>query len=117
MAPHYSKLSLEEQARNKHGPMCLFTYTEEELGMYHAPEYFPNVINNYAKVQLINREDIYVPREKLVWGLCSGVRPDIYYPGFSTIQHIEHTASLEKAKVNYLKFFSLHYFIYSTLFY
>ncbi|PBC30137.1 5'-3' exoribonuclease [Apis cerana cerana] len=99
MAPHYSKLSLEEQARNKHGPMCLFTYTEEELGMYHAPEYFPNVINNYAKVQLINREDIYVPREKLVRGLCSGVRPDIYYPGFSTIQHIEHTASLEKAKI------------------
>ncbi|XP_071874436.1 5'-3' exoribonuclease pacman isoform X1 [Bombus fervidus] len=98
MAPRYPQITPEERARNRHGPMCLFTYTEENLGAYKAPQYFPDIIN-HAKVQLINREDIAVSREKLVRGLCPGVKLDVYYPGFSTLQYIEHTASLEKAKV------------------
>lgn len=99
MAPRYPQITPEERARNRHGPMCLFTYTEENLGAYKAPQYFPDIIN-HAKVQLINREDIAVPREKLIRGLCPGVKLDVYYPGFATLQYIEHTASLEKVKVN-----------------
>lgn len=115
MAPHYSKLTLEERARNQHGPMCLFTYTDEDLGVYKSPEYFPDIIN-HASMKLINREDIFVPREKLVRGLCSGVNLDVYHFGFSSLRYIEHTAKLEKAKVSYLQSFLL-YSKYPILFY
>ncbi|OAD52342.1 5'-3' exoribonuclease 1 [Eufriesea mexicana] len=98
MAPHYSKLTPEEQARNQHGPMCLFLYTKQDLGIYKSPEYFPDIIN-HATMKLINREDIFVPREKLVRGLCPGVNLDIYHFGFSSLRYIKHTAKLEKAKV------------------
>ncbi|XP_076757496.1 5'-3' exoribonuclease pacman isoform X1 [Xylocopa sonorina] len=100
MAPHYAKLTSEERARNKHGPMCLFSYTENNLGVYKVPEYFPEVnVINHAQVQLISREDIFVPREKLIRGLCPGVKRDVYYPGFPTLQYVEHTACLAKSEV------------------
>ncbi|CAK9827029.1 5'-3' exoribonuclease 1 [Anthophora retusa] len=98
MAPLLDKLTPEEKARNKHGPMCLFTYTEENLGVCKASDYFPNVVN-HAKLQLINREDILIPKEKLNKGYCPSVKLDLYYPGFHTLRYIEHTANLEKAKV------------------
>ncbi|XP_003702478.2 5'-3' exoribonuclease pacman [Megachile rotundata] len=98
MAPHYDKLTPEEKARNKHGPMYCYTHTEENLGVYKAVEYFPDIIS-HAKALAINREDLIVPEEKLVKGLCPGVQIELYYPGFPTLRYIEHTATLEKAKV------------------
>lgn len=99
MAPHYNKLTPEELARNKHGPMHLYSYTVENLGIYEAPGNFPSIMN-HAKVQLINRQDIFVLREKLVHGLCPGVKLDIYSPGFPTLKYINHTSNLDKAKVS-----------------
>ncbi|KAJ8687572.1 hypothetical protein QAD02_023366 [Eretmocerus hayati] len=98
MEPCDTKLTPEEKRRNQHGPMSIFTYTEEDQGLYEAPEYFPS-IRNHAKMELQNRENILIPRDKLVKGLCKGVRLSVYYPGFPTLQHIPHTACLAKAKV------------------
>ncbi|XP_076236219.1 5'-3' exoribonuclease pacman [Calliopsis andreniformis] len=98
MAPYYDKLTPDEQERNKHGPMYVYSHTNENMGVYKAPEYFPDIVS-YASVQLINREDIFVPREKLVRGLCPGVKLDTYCPGFPTLRYIKHTAKLEKARV------------------
>ncbi|XP_033221729.1 5'-3' exoribonuclease 1 isoform X2 [Belonocnema kinseyi] len=98
MEPYNAELLDEERERNKHGPMCIFTYTDEDMGFYSVPEYFPS-INSHAKCQLVNRDDILVPEEKLVKCLCPGVKLSVYFPGFPTLQHIEHTVTLEKAKV------------------
>ncbi|XP_054016668.1 5'-3' exoribonuclease 1 [Hylaeus anthracinus] len=95
MEPRLSELTPEEQARNKHGPMRMFTYTDANMGICKAPKYFHDFVS-HASVQLINREDIIVPREKLVKGLCPGVNLDLYCPGFPTLKYIEHTTSLEK---------------------
>lgn len=98
MEPCNAKLSPEERKRNSHGPMSIFTFIEKEQGIYEAPEYFPS-IRSYAQMILVNRDDILVPLDKLVKGLCKGVQLSVYYPGFPTLQHIPHTASLAKAKV------------------
>lgn len=98
MTPYDSQLATEERRRNTHGPMCIFTYTEEDMGEYSVPEYFPT-INSHANCKLVNREEILVPEEKLVKGLYPGVKLSVYFSGFPTLQHIEHTASLQKAKV------------------
>lgn len=89
---------MEEQTRNKHGPMCLYSYTDETQGAHKATVYFPEFVN-HAQVQLINRDEIVVPREQLVRGLSPGFDLDMYYPGFPILRHLDHTAHLEKAKV------------------
>lgn len=98
MEPCNAKLTADEVKRNQHGPMSIFTYTEEDQDIYEAPEYFPS-IKNHAKMQLVKREEILVPQDKLVKGLCQGVQLGVYYPGFPTLQHVPHSASLSKAKV------------------
>ena len=98
MEPYNLDLTVEEMERNKEGPMCIFTYTEKDLGLYSAPEYFPS-IHSHAKCNLVSRSEILVPKEQLIKGLCSGVKLSVYFPGFPTLQHIEHTATFEKAKV------------------
>ncbi|XP_016845549.1 5'-3' exoribonuclease 1 isoform X1 [Nasonia vitripennis] len=98
MKPCNAKLTPEERKRNSHGPMSIFTFIEKEQGIYEAPEYFPS-IRSYAQMMLVNRDDILVPLERLVKGLCKGVQLSVYYPGFPTLQHIPHTACLAKAKV------------------
>ncbi|XP_050453966.1 5'-3' exoribonuclease 1 isoform X1 [Cataglyphis hispanica] len=98
MEPYLSKLTAEEQARNKHGPMCLYTYSDAIRSIQKATIYFPE-FNNCAQLTLINRDEIFVPREQLVEGLSPGFNLDVYYPGFPILRHLQHTAHLEKAKV------------------
>ncbi|KYN27760.1 5'-3' exoribonuclease 1 [Trachymyrmex cornetzi] len=98
MQPHLSRLTLEEQARNKHGPMCLYSYTDESHSVHKTTIYFPE-FTNHAQVKLMNREEIFVPREQLIRGLSPGFDLDIYYPGFPTLRHLDHSAHLEKARV------------------
>ncbi|XP_021920765.1 5'-3' exoribonuclease 1 isoform X2 [Zootermopsis nevadensis] len=99
MAPCEDLLTKEERRRNSHGPMLIYKYTEEDLGQYAAPEYFPPLKSNHALVCKKIRDEIHVDRSRLVRGLCPGVRLDVYFPGFPTLKHIPHTASLQKCKV------------------
>ncbi|XP_044753011.1 5'-3' exoribonuclease 1 isoform X2 [Coccinella septempunctata] len=94
------QLTSTEAARNRHSPMLCYTYTQENLGQYDSPMYFPDISNNHAKVQPITIDEIKVPREKLVKGAYPGVLMDVYYPGFPTFKHLEHQGQLEKARVN-----------------
>lgn len=87
------RLSAEEHVRNTHGPMYVYKHTPEDLGAYVAPAYFPTITHNHACVQLVKREDIAVPQDRLVKGLCPDVRLDTYFPGFPTLKHIKHTVS------------------------
>lgn len=99
MQPHLSKLTPEEQERNKHGQMCLYSYTDKNLESYEETSHFPKIIS-HAQMSLISRDDIFVPKEKLVRGLSPGFDINVYYPGFPKLQHIPHTASLTKAEVH-----------------
>lgn len=101
MKPGNEKLEDDEKQRNKHGPMCVFTYQDTSKGDYKAPEYFPTFVN-HAKMELVNRDEILVPKEKLRKGLCPGVRLDLHFPGFPTLKHIDHTAKLLQAKVHFV---------------
>ncbi|KYM94136.1 PREDICTED: 5'-3' exoribonuclease 1 [Cyphomyrmex costatus] len=98
MQPHLSRLTLEEQARNKYGPMCLYSYTDEIQSVQKTTLYFPE-FTNHAQVKLMNREDIFVPREQLIRGLSPSFDLNIYYPGFPILRHLDHTPHLEKARV------------------
>ncbi|XP_015607830.1 5'-3' exoribonuclease 1 isoform X2 [Cephus cinctus] len=91
-------LTPEEQKRNSHGPMCIYSYVTQSRGEYSAPEYFPTFIN-HADCTLVYREDITVSKENIVKGLCPGVTLGTHFPGFPTLQFIKHTSILEKAKV------------------
>jgi len=98
MQPHLSRLTMEEQSRNKHGPMCLYSYIDEIQSVHKTTIYFPEFMS-HVQVKLMNRDDIFVPREQLIRGLSPGFNLDIYYPGFPILRHLDHTAHLEKAKV------------------
>ncbi|KAF7400707.1 hypothetical protein HZH66_005891 [Vespula vulgaris] len=98
MEPYYTKLTVEEHERNKHGPMYMYSYDKEIVGLCHSPRNLP-VIENHAQVKIINCEDIYVPKDKLVKGLHPRIKLDLHFPGFPTLKYIKHTANLKKAKV------------------
>ncbi|PSN30434.1 5'-3' exoribonuclease 1, partial [Blattella germanica] len=99
MAPCAALLTEEERNRNSHGPMHIYTYTEENLGVYEAPQYYPPIKVNHAAVQRVSRSDIHVEHSRLVKGLCPGVRLDVYFPGFPTLKHLAYTARFSKNKV------------------
>lgn len=100
MAPLECQLTEEEQKRNTPGPMLVYKYTEEDLGVYEAPEYFPTLQTNHAKVLEVWRDELNVEKKDLIKGLWPGVKLDVYYPGFPTMKHIPHKAKLEKRDVH-----------------
>lgn len=98
MQPQLSRLTTEEQARNRYGPMSLYSYTDEIRSVHKTTLYFPEFVS-HAQVKLMNRDDIFVPRDQLIGGLSPDFDLDVYYPGFPILRHLDHTAHLEKAKV------------------
>lgn len=98
MEPYYQDLTGDELRRNKHGPMAIYEYTSDDLGVREAPEYFPPVESNHAKETLILLKEIKVPKDKLVWGLLPGARESFWY-GFPTLKYIPFTGRLKEAKV------------------
>jgi hypothetical protein len=51
----------------------------------------------YEKVSLLQiwREEWEVPENRLRKGLLQEVRLDVFFPGFPTLKHINHTARLD----------------------
>lgn len=94
MAPCNEILSAEEKRRNKHGPMLIYEYTADTLDRFEAPQYFPAIEKNHAKVRLVTVEEIRVPQDKLIKGPCPGAITDTYYPGFPTFKHIKYKVSV-----------------------
>ncbi|GLG99705.1 5'-3' exoribonuclease 1 [Gryllus bimaculatus] len=99
MEPIKTLLTPDEQKRNSHGPALVYEYTEDDLGHYAAPEYFPPISHHHASVVELHREELFVDPCKLIKGLCPGAKLDVYFPGFPTFKHIKYCSSLEKKKV------------------
>ncbi|XP_032684890.1 5'-3' exoribonuclease 1 isoform X3 [Odontomachus brunneus] len=98
MQPHLSKITPEEQQRNMHGKMRLYSFTDDKMSVNEETSHFPR-IDNHAYVSLISYDDIFVPKQQLVRGLSPGYDINVYYPGFPKLHCIRHTASLTKAEV------------------
>ncbi|KOC61668.1 5'-3' exoribonuclease 1 [Habropoda laboriosa] len=60
IAPRLDKLTPEEKARNKHVPMCLFTYTEEDLGVCKAPDYFPSIVKVFQRPSVLRTMILHI---------------------------------------------------------
>ncbi|CAH0556696.1 unnamed protein product [Brassicogethes aeneus] len=99
MAPCNQKLSLEEQSRNKHGPMCVYRWVERSLGSYQAPDHFKDIGENHAFLKSLSIDDIRVPVDKLVKGAYPGVKMNVYYPGFPTLKHLNYRGELKLNKI------------------
>ena len=95
MKPLLPHLPREDKERNTHGPMLSFTYNSENLGPYPSPQYFPTIETNHALKVKIFREEWNVPIKNLNLGLLEGVKLDVFFPGFPTLQHIPHSAFLK----------------------
>ncbi|XP_071451218.1 5'-3' exoribonuclease 1 [Hetaerina americana] len=98
MDPLEGMLTEEEKRRNKHGPMLVYTYSGKSVGSFET-QYFPKIESNHALEKRMTQDEIYVPQENLVKGLCSNVFLDVYIPGFPFLKYVPHKAYLEKAKV------------------
>eukprot|EP00092_Neocalanus_flemingeri_P006262 GFUD01006736.1.p1 GENE.GFUD01006736.1~~GFUD01006736.1.p1 ORF type:complete len:1636 (+),score=540.21 GFUD01006736.1:158-5065(+) len=99
MTPIYPKLNQDEASRNTHGPMWVGNYMVEDMGQYLAPAHFPNIEKSHCRFDLVHREEWEVPIHKLNKGLMAGVKLDVFFPGFPTLNHIRHTARLAKTGV------------------
>lgn len=87
------ELTNEERARNVHGPMYVYTYSNSEQGTLSAPCNFPSakLMCNEKKVF---REECLVAKEKLVLGPSKGAMLNVYYAGFPTLKHLNYTSEL-----------------------
>ncbi|XP_063888211.1 5'-3' exoribonuclease 1-like [Scylla paramamosain] len=92
-------LSEEERKRNSHGPMYIYTYTEQNLGDYHVSSYFPVIHMNHAQVERVWRETWELPPDKIKKGLCPEVQLDVYFAGFPTLKHVDHKFHVAKEAV------------------
>ena len=43
----------------------------------------------------VHKFGFIIEKEKLKKGLCDGVKLDVYFPGFPTLKHLEHTVSFK----------------------
>uniref|UniRef100_A0A8D8T5E3 5'-3' exoribonuclease 1 n=1 Tax=Cacopsylla melanoneura TaxID=428564 RepID=A0A8D8T5E3_9HEMI len=93
------RLTDEERSRNRHGPMLVYTFSNEHLGRASAPEYFPLILENHAMEKHMYRDDIYVHPSKLKKGLCNNVNMNLYQTQFHTLKHVKFTHKLDNAKV------------------
>jgi 5'-3' exoribonuclease 1 len=76
---HEVELTPEERARNVHGPMYVFTAKDGEKKVY--------------------REEIEVPKNKLVLGPSKGALKNVYFVGFPTFKHLKYTSKLKSENV------------------
>lgn len=88
------KLTPEEKKRNVHGPMYVYTYANSTQGSLEGPENFPSIGNVMCKEEKVYRDEIQVPKEKLVLGPSKGALQNVYFTGFPTLKHLEYRSEL-----------------------
>lgn len=96
---HDSELSPDEKARNVHGPMYVYTYSSTSQGSLDAPHSFPSIGNLMCHEKMIYREEIQVPKEKLILGPSKGSMLNVYFTGFPTFKHLNYSSKLRNQNV------------------
>lgn len=98
MKPFESKLNKKEQKRNVNGFACVFSFCKTSLGQYPVNTAF-NPFTNHALVEPLYSEEIFLPKEKLVNGLCNKVSFNLTFPSFPTLKYVQHTYKLQLVEV------------------
>lgn len=80
-----------EQARNKHGPMTSFKYTDTNMGTVEGILKLPAVQNCFCEQRKITLDEIRVPISRMVFGPPKGALYDVYFPGFPTMKFLEYS--------------------------
>lgn len=83
-----NRLSREENIRNTHGCHIQVISTRNPEGEWEA-----------HKTEL-SQEVFRIPKEQVKWGLLPNVKMDVYFPGFPTMKHLNHTGTLKFANCN-----------------
>lgn len=88
------ELTNDERARNVHGPMYVYTYSNKSSGTLGGPTaVFPST-KLFCDEKKLFREEIIVSKDKLVLGPSKGAMQNIYYVGFPTMKHLNYTSEL-----------------------
>lgn len=95
-------LTEEEAARNRHGPMLIYTYTDRDKGPYYAPEYFSPITSNHTDLKTLSYDDVMIPKDKLITGVHPKAQMNVYYPGFPTLKHLKYKVFLWYSSICYL---------------
>ncbi|KAF1765791.1 hypothetical protein GCK72_005744 [Caenorhabditis remanei] len=83
-----NRLSREENMRNTHGCHIECISTRQDDGQW-------SVIRSELP------QEIYrIPKEQVKWGLLPNVKMDVYFPGFPTMKHLNHSGQLKFANCN-----------------
>ena len=93
------ELTVDERARNVHGPMYEYQFNSVTQGQLQAPCTFPSIGNLLCTENKIFREAIQIDKDKLVLGPSQGALLDYYFPGFPTMKHLTYTSDFRKANV------------------
>ncbi|CRK97630.1 CLUMA_CG011016, isoform A [Clunio marinus] len=96
---HENELSPPEKARNVHGPMYVYTYSNTSRGTLDAPLSFPSIGNLMCDEKKVYREEIQVMKEKLVLGPSKGALTDVFFTGFPTFKHLSYKSVLKRQNV------------------
>ena len=96
---HNTELSVEEKARNVHGPMYIYTYSSTSQGMLQAPLSFQSIGNLMCEEKKVFREEIQVPKDKLILGPSKGAMLNVYFTGFPTFKHLEYRSEFKTKHV------------------
>lgn len=87
-----------ERGRNKHGPMSVYKYCEENMGPVEGVMKLPDLPNSYCTCTSVSYSAINVPKDRLVFGPPKGMQKDVHFPGFPTMKFLEYSVSREQRK-------------------
>lgn len=94
MAKCENNLKDGERQRNKHGPMSVYQFSEDNLGMIQGVLKLPDIPNCYASCKSVPLNDIRVPMNRLVFGKPKGALTDVHFPGFPTMKFLDYTVRI-----------------------
>ncbi|XP_070493191.1 5'-3' exoribonuclease 1 [Chironomus tepperi] len=94
-----NELTPEEKKRNVHGPMYVYAFSSTSQGSLEGPENFPSIGSLFCKEEKVYREEIQVPKEKLVLGPSKGALTNVYFTGFPTLKHLKYHSELRPQHV------------------
>ncbi|VVD04059.1 unnamed protein product [Leptidea sinapis] len=99
MIPCYQRLTEAELQRNTHGPILVYNWTSDNMGVALAPDYFPPVQECHASEQAVWRTELDVPEDQLQRGMLPNAKRDFVFPGFPTMRHLKYQTCLKKCRV------------------
>lgn len=96
---HDKDLSPDEKARNVHGPMYVYNHASTSQGSLKGPYSFPAIGNIMCFEKMVFREEIQVPKDKLIVGPSKGAMLNVYFTGFPTFKHLNYYSTLKSHNV------------------